>query len=495
MSRDVRSAPERGRRRNLVGGAWRPSASGEYFEDRNPAAVDEVVASFPVSTAEDVRAAVDAASEAFRSWSREPPMRRGAYLLKAAAIVRSRLEEITRDFVREEGKPIREARAEVVRAAEILEYFAGEGIRMAGETLPSSRPGVFLYTRRRPLGVVGIITPWNFPMAIPAWKVAPALVTGNTVVLKPASQAPLSPWHLVNALQEAGLPPGVVNFVTGPGPSVGTALIEHPTVKAISFTGSTEVGTRVYQAGSARVVRVQCEMGGKNPLVVLADADLDLAVTLAIEGAFSGTGQKCTATSRVIVEQPLYTPFLSRLVEATRALAVGDPLEESTFVGPMVDQSQLNRVLEYVQLGQREGARLLCGGHRLTDRGLGRGYFVAPAVFGDVTPDMRIAQEEIFGPVVAVMPARDFNEAVALANRTLYGLSASIVTQSLARAHAFTEEVEAGLVMVNLPTVGVEYQAPFGGTKASGTAFKEQGKAAVDFYTEIRTIAMNPVTA
>jgi acyl-CoA reductase-like NAD-dependent aldehyde dehydrogenase len=480
---------------NLIGGAWRAPASAEYFEDRNPANTSEVVGLFPRSGAEDATAAVDAANGAFDGWRRELPVRRGGYLLRAAAIVRGRLEEITRDFVREEGKPIKEARAEVLRAAEVLEYFAGEGARMSGETLPSSRPGVFLYTLRRPLGVVGIITPWNFPIAIPAWKLAPALVCGNTAVLKPASQAPLAPWHLVNALHEAGLPAGVVNFVTGPGAAVGSALIEHPAVRAISFTGSTEIGTRVYQSGSQRGARVQCEMGGKNPLVVLADADLETAVRLTLEGAFSGTGQKCTATSRVIVEQPLHDAFLSRLVEAAKMLTVGNPLDEDTFVGPVVDESQMTKVLNDIDIGRREGAELLCGGRRLTERGLQRGYFVEPTVFARVTPDMRIAQEEIFGPVVAVMPARDFDDTVALANRTRYGLAASIVTGSLAKAHAFTERVEAGLVMVNLPTVGVEYQAPFGGTKASGTAFKEQGKVAVDFYTEVRTVAMRPSMA
>jgi acyl-CoA reductase-like NAD-dependent aldehyde dehydrogenase len=477
---------------NLIGGRWVPSSSGKTFEDRNPSNAGEVVATFPQGTADDATAAVDAAAAAFHGWSGEAPSRRAALLLRAAAILRGRLEEVTRDFVREEGKPIKEARAEVLRAVEVLEYFAGEATRASGDTLPSSRPGVFLYTLRRPLGVVGVITPWNFPIAIPAWKIAPALACGNTVVFKPASQAPLSGWHLASALHEAGLPAGVLNLVTGPGAAVGSAIIEDPAVRAISFTGSTEIGTRVYQVGSQRTARVQCEMGGKNPLVVLADADLDLAVRLTVEGAFSGTGQKCTATSRVIVERGVHDAFLPRLVEATKALTVGDPLDERTFVGPAVDEGQMTKVLEYVEIGRREGAELLCGGVRLTAGGLDRGYFVAPAVFARVRPQMRIAQEEIFGPVVAVMPAGDFDEAVALANRTQFGLSASIVTGSLAKAHAFTERVEAGLVMVNLPTVGVEYQAPFGGTKASGTAFKEQGKAAVEFYTETRTVAMKP---
>lgn len=477
---------------NLIAGKWQPPSSNQYFEDRSPSDASKVVALFPQSTADDVQAAVDAAARAFESWSREVPTRRGAILSRAAGIIRGRLEEITRDFVTEEGKPIKEARGEVVRTAEILEYFAGEGARLGGDTLPSSRPGVFLYTLRRPLGVVGIVTPWNFPIAIPAWKLAPALICGNTAVVKPASQAPLSLWHLVKALEEAGLPPGVVNLITGPGGVVGRSLIEHAAVQAISFTGSTAVGTRVYQTASQRTARVQCEMGGKNPLIVAADADLDLAVRLIVEGAFASAGQKCTATSRVIVELPVHDALLERLVAATKVVPVGNPLDENTFVGPVVDEPAMQGILNYIQIGRQEGAELLCGGHRLTEGVLSRGYFIAPTVFGRCTPEMRIMQEEIFGPVVGVMPAADFDEAVALANRTQFGLSAGIVTSSLAKAHAFTERVEAGLVMVNLPTAGVEYQAPFGGTKSSGTAFKEQGQVALDFYTEVRTVAMKP---
>ncbi len=480
------------RYQNFIGGEWRAPVSGAYFDDRSPADASKVVAQFPHSTADDARAAIDAAARAFEGWGREVPTKRGAILYRAAGIIRGRLEQIVHDFVLEDGKPIKEARAEVTRAADIFEYFAGEGARLGGDTLPSSRPGVFLYTLRKPLGVVGIITPWNFPVAIPAWKMAPALICGNTIVVKPASQAPLSLWHLVKALEEAGLPPGVLNFVSGPGSTVGSALIEHPAVRGISFTGSTEVGTRVYQVGSQRTARVQCEMGGKNPLVVLADANLDLAVRLILDGAFSNAGQKCTATSRVIVERSIHDVLLARLVEATKALTVGDPLDENTFVGAVIDEAAMTKILEYVEIGKTEGAELLCGGRRLMERGLDRGYFIAPTVFSRVRPEMRIAQEEIFGPVAAIMPAADFDEAVRLANQTQFGLSAGIVTGSLEKAHAFTERVEAGLVMVNLPTAGVEYQAPFGGTKASGTAFKEQGQVALDFYTEVRTVAMRP---
>lgn len=483
------------RYQNFIGGEWRPPVSGQFFEDRSPAETSKVVALFPKSSADDARAAVDAAARAFETWSRELPPKRGAILYKAANIIRSRVDAITRDFVLEDGKPIKEARGEVLRAADIFEYFAGEGSRLGGDTLPSGRPGVFLYTLRRPLGVVAIITPWNFPVAIPAWKLAPALICGNTAVLKPASQAPLSLWHLVKALEDAGLPAGVVNLVTGPGSVVGNALIEHPAVRGISFTGSTEIGTRVYQFGSQRTARVQCEMGGKNPLVVLADANLDLAVRLILEGAFSNAGQKCTATSRVIVERPVLDALTSRLVDATKALAVGNPMDENTFVGPVIDEAAMTKILDYINIGRQEGAELLCGGRRLTERGLDQGYFIAPTVFGRVRPEMRIAQEEIFGPVVGIIPAADFDDAMRIANQTQFGLSAGIVTGSLEKAHAFSERIEAGLVMVNLPTAGVEYQAPFGGTKASGTAFKEQGQAALDFYTEVRTVAMRPSMA
>jgi aldehyde dehydrogenase (NAD+) len=483
------------RYQNFIGGEWRAPASGQFFDDRSPADASTVVAQFPQSSAVDARAAVDAAARAFGPWSRELPPKRGAILYKAASIIRSRLDAITRDFVLEDGKPIKEARAEVLRAADIFEYFAGEGSRLGGHTLPSGRPGVFLYTLRRPLGVVAIITPWNFPVAIPAWKLAPALICGNTAVVKPASQAPLSLWHLVKALEDAGLPPGVLNLVTGPGSVVGNALIEHQAVRGISFTGSTEIGTRVYQFGSQRTARVQCEMGGKNPLVVLADANLDLAVRLIIEGAFSNAGQKCTATSRVIVERPVLDELTTQLVAATKALAVGNPMDENTYVGPVIDESAMTKILEYIAVGRQEGAQVLCGGGRLTAGGRDQGYFIAPTVFAGVRPDMRIAQEEIFGPVVGIIPAANFDDAVRLANQTQFGLSAGIVTGSLEKAHAFSERVEAGLVMINLPTAGVEYQAPFGGTKASGTAFKEQGQAALDFYTEVRTVAMRPSMA
>lgn len=475
---------------NFIGGEWVPAADGQVAEDRSPADVEQVVAVVPRSSAEDVRRAVEPARRAFAAWRRTSAVARGEILFRAAAIVRSRAEAIARLLTREEGKPIGESRAEVLRAAQILEYFGGEGPRLAGETLPSARPGVFLYTLREPLGVVGVITPWNFPIAIPAWKMAPALVAGDTVVFKPASQAPATGLELVKALAEAGLPAGVLNAVVGPGAEVGQALLEAEGVRAISFTGSTATGTRLYEDATRRGLRCQCEMGGKNPLVVLADADLDLAVEIALDGAYRSAGQKCTATSRIIVERPVARAFTERFVERARALRVGDPLDEATYVGPVVDRGQMESILGYIRAGVREGARLILGGHRLEQGPLARGFYVAPTVFVDVRSDMTLAQEEIFGPVVAILEAADFDEAVRLANETRYGLSASVCTRDLSKAHRFVAEVEAGVVGVNVPTAGVEFQAPFGGTKASGTPFKEQGRVAVDFYTQLKTVAL-----
>jgi aldehyde dehydrogenase (NAD+) len=477
--------------RNLIAGEWVDSASGGLFDDVNPAHIGQVVGKCARSTAQDVERAVDAAAQAFPKWSGQTGAARGEILYRAAEVILQRTEEIAHLFTREEGKPIRESRAEVVRAAQIFRYFAGEGHRLGGETLPSARKGVFLFTLRQPLGVAGIIAPWNFPIAIPAWKIAPALICGNAVVFKPASQAPLTGIQLAQALVDAGVPPGVLNVVTGPGQEVGAALLRNPQVGAISFTGSTEIGQEVYREASRRLIRVQCEMGGKNPLVILADADLDRAVNLTVEGAFSGTGQKCSATSRVIVERPVLEPFLARLVEATRALRVGDGLEEDTFVGPAVDERQMQVVLDYIAAGCEEGARLVCGGQRLTGPEYDDGYFIAPTIFADVHSRMRIAQEEIFGPVVGIIAVDDFEEALRAANDTRYGLMASICTRSLGKAHRFLREVRAGIVGVNVPTVGVELQAPFGGTKASGTAFKEQGKVAIEFYSELKTVALD----
>ncbi len=360
--------------------------------------------------------------------------------------------------------------------------------RAGGGTIPSSRKDVFLHTLREPLGVVAILTPWNFPIAIPTWKIAPALVLGNTIVFKPASNTPLTALRLAEALQDAGLPPGVLNTVVGSGAEVGEEFVTSADVAAVSFTGSNDVGQQVYHKASARMARVQVEMGGKNPLIVLDDADLELAANLAIEGAFNSSGQKCSATSRVIVQRSVASDLTERILAKSRALKVGDGLEEDTYVGPIVDESQYNDVLRYIDIGTREGAALALDGRR--SRSAGDGYYVGPTVFTDCRTDMVIAQEEIFGPVIAMIPVDSFEDAMRVANDTKFGLTASICTRSLSKANRFARGIHAGVVGVNLPTAGVEYQAPFGGVGASGSAFKEQGQAAIDFYSQVKSVAM-----
>jgi aldehyde dehydrogenase (NAD+) len=391
-------------------------------------------------------------------------------------------------MTREEGKTLPEAVGEVKRAINIFRYFGGEGSRQFTYQVPSERENVLCYTIRKPLGVVALITPWNFPSAIPAWKIAPALVAGNTVVIKPASLAPLSSYRLIEALHEAGIPPGVINYVTGSGGSVGDALTGNPNIKAVSFTGSTSVGGALYKKVAERRIRVQLEMGGKNPTVVLNDADVDYATDILINGAFFSTGQKCTACSRAIIERSIYEPLVEKLVEKTRKLKVGNGLEAGVQIGPAVDGEQLKTDLEYIEIAKKEGAQLLCGGQRLSGGLYDKGYFIEPTIFSGVNSEMRIAQEEVFGPVLALMVAEDFDEALRIANDVRFGLSASIVSKDLSSVHKFIDRIEAGLITVNLPTAGVEYQLPFGGTKESSFGMREQGPQALDFYSESRTV-------
>jgi aldehyde dehydrogenase (NAD+) len=435
-----------------------------------------------------MRAAVDAAARAFPTWAATPAPARGDCLFRAAASLDASFEQLATEMTLEEGKTLPEARGEVRRAINIFRYFGGEGARLPGMLAPSERDRVFCFAIRKPLGVVGLITPWNFPSAIPAWKLAPALVAGNTVVLKPASSSPLSSWRLVEALVKAGVPAGVVNFVAGPGSELGQALVDAGPTRAVSFTGSCAVGATLYDRAVGRRLRVQLEMGGKNPTVVLADADLERAVDNTINGAFASTGQKCTATSRVIVESPIYDRFVERLVARARALKVGPGMDAATDVGPAIDADQLNTVMQYIAAGVRDGATLSCGGRRLDRPPCDHGFFVEPAVFVDVDERMAIAQEEIFGPVLAVFRARDFDDAIRLANDVAFGLSASVQTQDVGRVFDFVNRIEAGLVTVNLPSAGVEYQLPFGGTKQSSFGPKEQGPNALDFYTDWKTV-------
>jgi len=471
--------------RDLIGGEWVEAADGATFETRNPAHPDEVLGTFPQATAQDAARAVAAAAEALPGWAATPAPSRGAVLFRAAELLDERRDEVARTLTREEGKTLAEATAEVVRARDILRYFAGEGWRRAGELLPANTAGAMLYSRREPLGVVAAITPWNFPIAIPAWKVAPALVYGDTVVLKPASATPLTALRLVECLVDAGLPAGVLNFVTGRGGVVGEALAADPVVRGLTFTGSHAVGAGIYGRATQHFARVQLEMGGKNATVVLDDADLDLAVRLVVTGGFGLTGQSCTATSRVVVTEKVADRFVGRLAEAAAALKVGDGLEPGVQMGPAASAEQLATDLDYVAVAKEEGAELVAGGERLP----GDGYFMQPTVFDHVDPHSRLAQEEVFGPVVAVIRARDFDDALAKANAVGYGLAASVVTRDLRQALAFVERVEAGVVKVNEPTTGLALQAPFGGFKdSSANTFKEQGPAAVEFYTRTKTV-------
>jgi aldehyde dehydrogenase (NAD+) len=473
---------------NLIGGRW--VEGPDVVENRNPADTRDLVGTFTRGTPDDMAAAVRAAHDAFPSWASCPAPARGAVLFKAAEWLDARVEQLAAEMTREEGKTLPEARGEVRRSINILRYFGGEGARLPGLLAPSERDRVFAYALRKPLGVVGLVTPWNFPSAIPAWKLAPALVSGNTVVLKPATAAPLSSWRIVEALVGAGIPDGVVNYVAGPGVALAEAMLDGPGMRAISFTGSCGTGAQLYDRAVQRRLRVQLEMGGKNPTVVLDDADLDRAVADTINGAFASTGQKCTATSRVIVERTVHDAFVERLVERTRALTVGNGMDPGTDIGPAVDQQQLDAVLGYIERGRREGATLLCGGRRLTAPPFDHGFFVEPTVFGGVGERMSIAQDEIFGPVLAVIRADDFDDAVRIANGVAFGLSASVQTTDLSRAFEFVNRIESGLVTVNLPSAGVEYQLPFGGTKESSVGPKEQGPHALDFYTDWKTVYM-----
>ncbi|HEV2500214.1 MAG TPA: aldehyde dehydrogenase family protein [Terriglobia bacterium] len=475
---------------NYVGGEWAACRSKRIFPNINPARTGEVVGEFQASAAEDAVAACDAAAKAQPAWAALPAPRRGEYLFKAAELLESRLEKVSQEMTREEGKTLPEARGEVKRAINILRYYGGEGARSFNYQIPSERENVFCYTVRKPLGVVALITPWNFPIAIPAWKMSPALVCGNTVVVKPASLAPLCTYRLVETLHEAGVPAGVVNLVTGAGGAVGHPIVEHSAVRAVSFTGSCEIGNALYEKVAKRKIRIQLEMGGKNPTIVLKDSNLEYAADVLINGAFFSTGQKCTACSRAIIEKDIYDPLLEILVAKTRKLKVGDGLETGVQIGPAVDAKQLETDLKYIEIAKQEGAKLLVGGNRLTGGIYDKGYFVEPTIFGDVQPGMRIAQEEVFGPVLGLMTARNFEEAMELANVVRFGLSASIVTRDVTRVHQFVNGIEAGLITVNLPTAGVEYQLPFGGTKESSFGMREQGPQALDFYSETRTVYM-----
>jgi len=473
---------------NFIDGAWVPSASGDTFENRNPANTDDLVGDFQKSTAEDAAQAIDAARFAYERWRLVPAPRRAELLFRAAQLIADRKESLARDMTREMGKVLDETRGDVQEAIDMTFFMAGEGRRQYGQTVPSELRDKFAMSIRQPVGVSAIITPWNFPMAIPSWKIVPALVCGNTVVFKPATQTPLSALNFVRILEEAGIPRGVVNLVTGGGGEVGSALLVSDTVRVVSFTGSTDVGRTVAERAGPSFKKVHLEMGGKNVVMIMDDADLDLAVEGCLWGGFGTTGQRCTAASRVVVHESVYKTFLEEFVARARALRVGDGLDPKTEMGPSVSEGQLQTVIKYVDIGLKEGAKLACGGHALTTGPYARGFFHEPTIFADVAPSMRIAQEEIFGPVVSVIPCRSFEEAVAIGNGVQYGLSASIYTRDMNRAFSAMRDMDTGIFYVNAPTIGAEVHLPFGGTKATGNGHREAGTAALDVFSEWKSV-------
>jgi alpha-ketoglutaric semialdehyde dehydrogenase len=472
--------------KNLINGQWVEGAA--TTRNINPSDTRDVIGEYAQADAAQAREAVAAAHAAFGAWSLSTPQQRFDILDAAGSEILARRSELGDLLAREEGKTLPEAIGEVVRAGNIFKFFAGEALRGAGDVLPSVRPGVGVEVTREPVGVVGLITPWNFPIAIPAWKVAPALAFGNTVVLKPAELVPGSAWALADILHRAGLPAGVFNLVMGRGREVGQVLLDDPRVAAISFTGSVATGRQVAQACVARGAKFQLEMGGKNPFVVLDDADLNVAVSCAVNSGFFSTGQRCTASSRVIVTEGIHDRFVAAMVERMTALKVDDARKAGTDIGPVVDERQLAQDLEYLAIGQQEGATLVAGGQRIERNADGApGFYLTPALFTDTTAPMRINTEEIFGPVVSVIRAKDYDEALHLANDTPFGLASGIATTSLKHATHFKRHAQAGMVMVNLPTAGVDYHVPFGGRKGSSHGPREQGAYAAEFYTTVKT--------
>jgi len=473
---------------NYISGEW--VAGKSVTSNRNPSNLADVIGEYAQADAEQANTAIAAAARAFPAWAIGSIQDRANVLDKIGTEILARKDELGRLLSREEGKTLPEGVGEVVRAGQIFRFFAGEVVRASGEKLASIRPGVEIEITREPIGVIGIITPWNFPIAIPAWKIAPALAYGNTVVFKPADFVPGCAWALADIIGRAGLPAGVFNLVMGRGSVVGETMVNHPGVAAISFTGSVSTGRGIAAKAIARMAKLQLEMGGKNPLVILDDADLATAVNVAVQGAYYSTGQRCTASSRLIVTQGIHDRFVAALADKVKSLKVDDALAPGTDIGPVVDQSQLDQDLSYLDIGRREGAKLVLGGERLEREH--KGYYLAPALFSEASNDMRISREEIFGPVASVIRAKDYDEALALANDTEFGLSAGIVTTSLKHASHFKRHAQAGMVMVNLPTAGVDYHVPFGGRKGSSYGPREQGRYAAEFFTIVKTAYTAP---
>lgn len=478
---------------NLIGESWKPASNGATFTVTNPADTRIELGVCQQSGPEDVNAAVTEAKKALTRWREVAAPERGLYISKAAAYIEERTEKFIEQLVKEVGKSHADAKAEVIRTIRCMRYLAGEAERLTGETIPSWDPAITGYTKREPIGVVGVITPWNVPLAIAAWKIATALTSGCTIIFKPSSQTPIVSMWLVEAYKEVGLPAGVVNFITGPGSKVGNAIANHPDIKAISFTGSNGIGLAINELVAKRGARFQAEMGGKNPFVVLEDADLELATDHVIAGGFGESGQRCTATSRVIVLKSIADEFIDLLTSKVKKMVVGNPLNQHSQMGPVIDEGAMKSILEYIEIGKKENGVLLTGGKRMTEGECAYGYFIEPTLFRGITPNMTIAQEEIFGPVISIMEVDDFDQALEWANQVEYGLSSTIYTNDLERATAFINKIEAGFTHVNMPSTYSEPQFPFGGIKATGIGgVREVGSTAIDFYTEYKTVYIKP---
>jgi acyl-CoA reductase-like NAD-dependent aldehyde dehydrogenase len=473
---------------NLIGGQWVPTRTAKTFLNINPARHDDVVGEFQASGARDIDAAVNAASDAWKTWRLTPAPKRAEILYRTGELLLQRKEQYAQEMTREMGKVLAETRGDVQEAIDTAFYMAGEGRRLFGQTTPSELQNKFAMSVRMPVGVCGMIAPWNFPMAIPSWKLFPALVCGNTCVIKPAEDTPLSTINLVQTLIDSGLPPGVVNIVTGFGPDAGAPLVEHPGVRAVSFTGSSEVGRIVGQTAAGLFKPCSLEMGGKNAMIVLEDANLDLALDGALWGSFGTTGQRCTATSRIIVHRDIAKEFTRKLVDRAEELKVGDGLDESVQMGPQINRQQIETSIRYCEIARKEGAKLMTGGKPLTKGAFGNGHFFAPTVFAKVTPGMRIAQEEVFGPVVSILECTSFDDAIAIANGIQYGLSTSLYSRDVNRAFRAMRDLEAGITYINAPTIGAEVHLPFGGVKKTGNGHREGGTGALDFYTTWKSV-------
>lgn len=476
---------------NFIAGEWVEASSDETFESRNPADRTQVLGTFARGTEADVARAVEAAKEAYPGWMQTPAPERADYLLRVALLLEQRKEEVSRTMTQEMGKTLKEARADVQEGIDFAHYMAGEGRRLGGQTMPSELRDKFYMTIRHPLGVVGLITPWNFPIAIPLWKIAPAVVSGCTSVFKPAEDTPLCAALLVEMFDEVGLPPGVLNLVNGYGEEAGAALVSHPDIKMISFTGSLEVGRKINEQCAREMKRCSLELGSKNAVIIMPDAELELAVEGASWGAFATSGQRCTATSRIILHDDIHSRFKEKMLERVGGMKVGNGLEPEVELAPVINEQQKHRILDYIKIGSEEGATIVHGGEEATGEGLENGNFITPTVFDDVTPDMRIAQEEIFGPVTGLIRVGDIDEAIAVANGIKYGLSCSIYTHDISNVFKAATQLEFGIVYANAPTIGAEIQVPFGGMKATGNGHREAGPQAFDEFTEWKTVGVD----